>query len=489
MLLSVRMTTRGRPALAKTSNLIWEPRNFEQASTTFLKKSRRPSCSVCTFATVVRVNSSTTQGARVTYAGNSADDRYQGSTWRGKPAERSAAPAYLLPLQTDIFQLMSPEISELGDSAPPNGGGLEDDPSDGFHVLDRTCEDGGRTWQGEHGVFFQDFQALAGARRSTQGSTKEKEGSRTQLVGGLLSGLGDCDVVLVLDDGSRLPAHSCLLAAFSGTFRDVFLRRRNGRDRKVPCCASCGDGIRCSSANSAGALTGTSGACCEGASCDVGLDDQRKRSRDVKPLLVGRTAASEEANGKQPGRASVAVSETAEAAAAAFAATSTAENTVRQSPAVVEWKRARGDVGVRFWGVGTMAAIVRHVYTGQTPADVHVDGLGRLLVASVTLKMPRLMRQVEHLLSASLPSQKGNGNDRSAQLKEVGRLLRAARVLRATDLENRCTLYLQANGGFPEVMKVKCGCDSVSVVHPKLLCQRMGGALLMFFSCGIKLFM
>lgn len=414
---------------------------------------------------------STAPGARVWYAGTGADGSYQGcSAWAGKTAERSSAAssaaASLLPLQTDMLRLMSPEISELAASSPPDGGGLEDDPSDGSGAREGACHGSGGPWQGEAVTLCRESRgAPSGAGVPTEESTKEGGRSRTQqYVGGLLPGLGECDVVLVLDDGSRLPTHSCLLAAFSGTFRDLFLRRNGLNCHQSSCCASCCRGSRFSHGETVGeGSTGTSDAC-----CDAGVDDQRRSSRDVQPLLMARSLTGEGVDEKRrPRQASGSVSEAA-VAAAALAVSSVAENTPRQPPAVVEWRPARGEVLVRFWGEGTMAAIVRHTYTGQAPADVHADGLGRLLAASVALRMPRLMRQAEHLLAASLSSQKGS--DRSAQLKEVARLLRAARALLATDLEQRCTLYLQANGGFPAVMKVNCGCRSVRKYALFVLC-------------------
>lgn len=411
-----------------------------------LFKSHRQSCALCSsvaLACLLWVNTSTSRGPRVKYAGTGADDSYEGSTWSGKNANRGpvSASASLLPLQTDICRLVSPEISELADSSPPDGGGLGEDPNDSL------------------------------------------EGTQTQYVGGLLPGLGECDVVLVLDDGSRLPVHSCLLAAFSGTFRDLFLRR-NGLSCQGLCC----DGTCCSSGELVGSLAGSSDASPAVADYGVGVDNRRKRSRDVQPLLAGGRSLSEGAGDKRTRQAPDATSEAA-VAAAGLTATSIAENRVWQSPAVIEWKPARGDVLVRFWGAGTMAAVVRHLYTGQSPADVHMDGLGRLLVASVALRMPRLMRQVEHLLSASLSSQKGS--DRSAQLKEVARLLRAARVLRATDLEHRCTLYLQANGGFPAVMKVKCGCGTCQLLVQFAALgdeSRLTAGSVQRFDFGIKVF-
>lgn len=395
------------------------------------------------------------------YAGTAADGSYHSSAWSGKTAERSSASAAanLLPLQTDIRQLMSPEISELADSSPPDGGGLEDDPSDSSDVRDGTCHDSGGSWQGAAVASYRESRgAPSGTGTTAEESTEERGRSRTQsYVGGLLPGLGECDVVLVLDDdGSRLPVHSCLLAAFSGAFRDLFLCR-NGLSCRRLRCRPCGEGgDRYSSGELVERSTGTSDASCD---AGVGVDDQRKRSRDVHPLLAGRGLTGEKIDAERRARRASGSTSEAAVAAAALAATSVAENTGWQSPAGVEWRVARGEVLVRFWGAGTVAAIVRHVYTGQTPAGVHTDGLGRLLAASVALRMPRLMRQVEHLLAASLSSKKGN--DRSAQLKQVARLLRAVRVLRATDLEHRCTLYLQANGGFPAVMKVNFGCGLI----------------------------
>lgn len=354
------------------------------------------------------------------YAGTSPDANHRGSAWSGSSVVGvdafSRSGATTLPLQADVFQAISPEISVVAESAPPDGGGLDEGSCQSFDVRAGLSGDSCRSWLGE-----------------------ENTETAKEYVGGLLPALGECDVVLVLDDGSRLPVHSCLLAAFSTTFCDLFLHQQ-GRHRKGTGCACSIDGIQSSNGilteteptngNSPGngepAVVTTTGA--------VHEDDCRRHSRDVHPLLVGLNSSY------------------AAVAAAAFAATVIADNTRGRSPAAVEWGSAKGEVLVRFWGAGTMAAVVKHLYTGQPPFDSHVDGLGRLLVASVSLRIPRLMRQVEHLLSASLSRRKGN--DRSAQHAEAATLLRAARVLRAKDLEERCTLYLQANGVFPEVMKV-----------------------------------
>ncbi|CAM9211740.1 unnamed protein product, partial [Hapterophycus canaliculatus] len=179
-----------------------------------------------------------------------------------------------------------------------------------------------------------------------------------------------------------------------------------------------------------------------------GLVDERGRSRAVEPLLAGVQDAG--SNGRPQASSSTSA---AAVAAASFAATTIAEQTARQPPAIVHWGSKRGEMCVRFWGAGTMAAVVQHLYTGEPPSGVHVDGLGRLLVAAVSLRMPRLMRQVEHLLSAGLSPQKSS--TRAARHAEAARLLRAARVLKAKDLEDRCTLYLQENGVFPAVMKLR----------------------------------
>lgn len=360
--------------------------------------------------------------SRVRYAGTSPDANHRGSAWSGSSVVGvdafPAAGATTLPLQTDVFQAMSPEISVAADAAPPDGGGLEEGSHQSFDVRAGLSWDSCGSWQGgEH-----------------------KEAAKEH-VGGLLPALGECDVVLVLDDGSRLPVHSCLLAAFSTTFYDLFLHQ-HGRHRKGTGCASSIDGNRRSNGILAetepktGSSPGNSEPAVVATTCAVDEDDYRNNSRDVQPLLVGRNSSH------------------AAVTAAAFAATMIADNTPGRSPAAVEWGSARGEVLVRFWGAGTMAAVVKHLYTGQPPSGIHVDGLGRLLVGSVSLRIPRLIRQVEHLLSASLSRRKGK--DRSVQHAEAATLLRAARVLRAKDLEDRCTLYLQANGVFPAVMKVKC---------------------------------
>lgn len=271
-----------------------------------------------------------------------------------------------------------------------------------------------------------------------------------EYVGGLLPSLGECDVVLVLDDGSRMPVHSCLLVAFSGTFRDLFLRRSGNHCHQKGCTYSKHGGSAAEANPVAG--TGALGVSATAGNGNLGEDDRRKRSRDVQTLLTRHKPCSEAVGG---GRRLNTPGSTSEMAveAAAFAVTSIAENSAWQSPAVVEWRSPRGEVLVRFWGAGTMAAVIRHVYTGQPPSELHAYALGRLLAASVALRMPRLMRQVEHLLSNSISVHKSK--DRSAQHTEVAELLRAARVLHTTDLEDRCTLYLQANGVFPAVMKVK----------------------------------
>lgn len=360
---------------------------------------------------------------RVRYAGTSPDANHRGSAWSGNNVVGgvgvgvAAARATALALQTDVLKAMSPEITEVADSAPPDGGGLEEVSYQSFEVQSGLSGDSGGSWQGG----------------------KNAEVAK-EYVGGLLPALGECDVVLVLDDGSRLPVHSCLLAAFSRTFCDLFLRQHGQHCKGTGCaCSTHGNqrfnGKSAETESSIGKIPGNGEPTVAATTGAVHEDDQRNHSRDVQPLLAGRNSSQ------------------AAVATAAFAATLIANNTIRRSPAAVEWGSARGEVLVRFWGAGTIAAVVRHLYTGQPPSGTNVNGLRRLLVASVSLRIPRLIRQVEHLLSASLSHRKGN--DRSAQHAEAATLLRAARVLQAKDLEGRCTLYLQANGVFPAVMKVQ----------------------------------
>ncbi|CAM9560352.1 unnamed protein product [Ectocarpus sp. 8 AP-2014] len=389
---------------------------------------------------------SVAQGRQVIYAGTSPGESHRGGGWSGNGGAGSATtPATTLPLQADILQRLPPEVSEISDSAPPNGGGLEVDPEYDCDVLDRVSVDIREMWR-EKDLARREPSAGGSKETAAEGEAATRPGRRVEYVGGLRPALGECDIELVLEDGSRLPAHSCLLAAFSGTFCDLFLRR-HGRCSRPTCPAARGG-----SSSKRQPVPGASEFAA--AAADNREMDQRTRSRDVHYLLAGhdppgqgRGAASEHQRPTSPSISEAAV------AAAAFAATATVENAAWWAPAVIDWGPGRGEVSVRFWGAGTMSAVVKHVYTGQPPSNMHADGLGRLLVASMSLRMNRLIRQVEHLLSARLSPQKGKA--RSLQHDEAARLLRAARVLRATDLEKRCTLYMQANGVFPAVMKLR----------------------------------
>lgn len=345
---------------------------------------------------------------------------------------------------------MSLEITEVADSARPDGGGLQEDPQYCFdaqelaNVYGCGCRQDGQS---------RGLEMWSRAESETVGKAKPR--IRVNHVGGLVAAFGEPDIDLVLEDGSRLPVHSCLLVAFSGTFRDHFLRPRRHRCRLKDRAQSVqgGTGSKC---QSAGTLANAEPPVQEAPAAEVkkpvadapGDVDQRNRSRELEPLLARVRDAGSSGRPQAPASTSAAA-----VAAAAFAATSIAEQTAWPPPAIVYWGSKRGEVLVRFWGAGTMAAVVQHLYTGKAPSGVHVEGLGRLLVAAVCFRMSRLMRQVEHLLSASLSSKKSN--TRAAQHAGAARLLRAARVLRAKDLEDRCTLYLQENGVFPAVMKVK----------------------------------
>ena len=185
------------------------------------------------------------------------------------------------------------------------------------------------------------------------------------------------------------------------------------------------------------------------------LNIQTLECRDVQYMLTGYSSNTRGTGQRDPTPSNNTVE--GQVSAAAWAVVSAAEDGWRrqQSTAVLEWGPVRGEVFVRFWGAGTMAAVVKHVYSGRPPSEnADPEGLTRLLAAAASLRMPRLMRQVEHLLSATLlPQQKGAARV-PAQHAKIGRLLRAARAVRAKDLENRCMLYLQTNGRFPAVMKV-----------------------------------
>lgn len=346
---------------------------------------------------------------------------------------------------------MCTEVSELAESAPLDGGGLAQNFI--FDDCRNTLVADGDTRSSGQNKASEDCHTVAAAAAedgmiSTLGRTKEAASKR--YVGGLLPALGDCDVVLLLDDGYRLPVHSCLLAAFSATFRDLFL------GESVNYCRGRSDLVKGDKTTSASVRR-------KKAAVVIAAEpreDERQRANDIQALLVGSSLPRDTSDSTSERRPPV-----ISAAAAVLAVTRKTgsiasdpvdDESVRhrqmRAPAIVDWGLARGDIIVRHWGVGTMAAVVEHVYTGRPPTDMHADGAGRLLAASVSLGMPRLMRQMEHILAGTLTQQKAG--TRSAQHDEAARLLRAARALGTTDLEARCTLHLQANGGFPAVMKV-----------------------------------
>lgn len=361
-----------------------------------------------------------------------------------------------LPLQTHMLECMSPEIADIAESAPLNGGGLEEDPSQGFDdreaVLQGGCGSSSQGFDGQEAVWQRSYGSWPDPPKMERGDVIER-------IGGLLPALGECDVVLILEDGSRLPAHSCLLASFSGTFCDLFFGRRGHLGRS----SRNSNGVGVSTLRGAVSAAEDRAPIAAAATESVREEDEQlfSRARDVQALLEWREAPGKgsvpSATLKRPPLVSAPVAAVAVAVAAVASLTpcSPAENGThrRRVPGVVQWGAARGEVLVRFWGPGTMAAVVRHVYTGRPPTEVHADGLARLLTASASLRMPRLMRQVEHLLSANLALKRTGA--RSAQHEEAARLLRGARALGAADLEDRCTLYLQANGVFPAVMKVR----------------------------------
>lgn len=372
--------------------------------------------------------------------------RYIGSSNPLADGEAGGA-TRLVALQTCLLECQSPDIREAADMAPLNGGGLQ---SEGFvPEIVELFDDIESIAQDSAGSSTSVLNSIATLGRTPDESGLLEKGerveeaierrrrSRVEYVGCRMSALGECDIVLVLEDGSRLPVHSCLLAAFSGAFRDLFVHRHR-----------CQSSERTASSSSfGGAVAGPQ------PTLSVVRHRQHLRSRalDVQALL-----SAEEVSPEPPGERPSAV--TLVAAAIVMMNHSrtgpfASNRTGRTSISFVRWGRAKGEVLVRFWGPGTMAALVAHVYSGRPPDEVRADGLGRLLAAAVSLRMPRLARQAEHLLSATVNEQQ-KGSGKSAQHIEVARLLRGARALGAADLESRCTLHLQANGGSPAVMKV-----------------------------------
>lgn len=329
----------------------------------------RPSHTVISAAVPYMLGSSVAQGRQVIYAGTTPGENHLGGGWSGIRGVGSAAtPETTLPLQVDIFQNLSPEVSEISGSAPPNGGGLEVDPQDDCDMLEGVSLDMSEMWRDED-LARRDPSAGGSNETAAEREAATRPGRSVEYVGGLMPALGECDIELVLEDGSRLPAHSCLLAAFSGTFCDLFLRRHGRCSRRT--CPATGGGSSPKRQPVPGASEFAA------ATADSRAMDQCTRSRDVHHLLAGhdppvqgRGAASEHRQ-----RSSPSISETA-VAAAAFSATATVENTAWWAPAVIDWGPGRGEVSVRFWGAGTMSAVVKHVYTGQPPLNMHTDGWG-----------------------------------------------------------------------------------------------------------------
>lgn len=374
--------------------------------------------------------------------------RYIGSSSAVADGEAGGA-TRLVALQTCLLECQSPDIRHAADMAPLNGGGLQ---SEGFvpelfddlesiardSASSSTLASNSTTTMGQ----TPDESGLSEKGERVEEAIERRRSSRVEYVGCRMPALGECDVVLVLEDGSRLPVHSCLLAAFSGAFRDLFVHRHRCQSSK----RATPDKLS-SSSSFGGAVAEPQPA------LSVVRHRQHLHSRalDVQALL-----SAEEVSPVPPGEHP---SPAALVAAAVVimnhsrTGTFASSGTGRTSISLVRWGRARGEVLVRFWGPGTMAALVAHVYSGRPPDEVRADGLGRLLAAAVSLRMPRLARQAEHLLSATLIEQQ-RGSGKSAQHVEVARLLRGARALGAADLESRCTLHLQANGGSPAVMKV-----------------------------------
>lgn len=141
----------------------------------------------------------------------------------------------ILPSQTEILECMSPEVREVAESAASlngGGGGVLEDSDYMKASLSRwtscwgECSCRGGVVREQSGTFSE---GNGGWDNCEHFETERDE--KMASAGGFLPGLGECDAVLVLADGSRLPVHACILAAFSGEFRDLFLPR-NGSGRE-----------------------------------------------------------------------------------------------------------------------------------------------------------------------------------------------------------------------------------------------------------------
>lgn len=189
---------------------------------------------------LLRSSRSGASGTSLRYAGG-------GLTANGNGTESTphvVSGAAKLSFQTDLLDSMSSDIAEADESTASNGSRVLIDSQRiqaSFQARDVTYGAGESAKSIVGGVIERAAAAAAGGERPIK--TDDKKVNR---VGGLLPGLGECDAVLILADESRLPVHSCLLAAFSGAFRDLFLgfsdchrpneRCRSAYPRRCGCC-------------------------------------------------------------------------------------------------------------------------------------------------------------------------------------------------------------------------------------------------------------
>lgn len=369
----------------------------------------------------------------------------------------------LLPLQAEIIESMSPEVDEAAESARSWSRPFASATDMRFGRSQLLVDHARGHSEGRHDEGLdggEDEMSVPGResgaspnpriRIRPEGSERfEKDratgswqeslssGSGALRVGGLMPGLGECDVLLLLDDGSRLPAHSCLLLASSGAFRELFTQETESGSGDVggardPSDMGASDAFVASvgptvhDSNPARALDAQSeggGPLCPSPDrnalrkdkaarpCSSRGQELLMRARDVDMLLTGGTEPSSAQDNPTAHDAHNTGASSSGLAfdvslVAAHAACSRRADVAGTTPPVgmgrsynrcpdvdgsaVRWGRGRGEVLVRSWGEGVVASIVRHTYTGRPPDHVKdFDALAHLLVASASLRMPR----------------------------------------------------------------------------------------------------
>ncbi|CAM9366197.1 unnamed protein product, partial [Ectocarpus fasciculatus] len=133
---------------------------------------------------------SVAQGRQVIYAGSSPGESHLGGGWSGNGGTASATtPATTLPLQAEMLRKMSPEVSEISDSAPPDGGGLQVDPDYDCDMLDGVSVDIRERWR-DKDLARRERSAGGSKETAAEREAATRPGRPVEYIGGLMPALG-----------------------------------------------------------------------------------------------------------------------------------------------------------------------------------------------------------------------------------------------------------------------------------------------------------